>query len=313
MKSVVAITVAMTVMFSSLASQLTIEDISPHFATNMPIVWQASMDRLPNSFWTYKTSPQNFSFVAISNAIVLAGLQNKGFPNSSTNQLTIWADHSEVEPEPPYLLVLPNVGQLSFTLGDRTPEKPSELPKNEAVEQAWKYLLQFEVDRNQLRKTNVNDITDLGVALPRLVDGVEFQKYGQGFSLLISKDGKLLNFSLLWPKLERVKNEQIASRDQITACIRAFKTPSPPIGEEQNYFDWLKQLAKARKLIVNQIKPYYGEGIYGEVFKENEISKPVVPYAELEALADFGDTNFTVKLLAPIISSEATRLLKQSH
>jgi hypothetical protein len=36
----------------------------------------------------------------------------------------------------------------------------------------------------------------------------------------------------------------------------------------------------------------------------------VTPLAELEAVADFGNSNATVKLLSPILSSETSRLLE---
>ena len=44
--------------------------------------------------------------------------------------------------------------------------------------------------------------------------------------------------------------------------------------------------------------------------EDNEPSRFVTPIAELEVIADFGNSNATVRLLSPIISSEVSRLLK---
>jgi hypothetical protein len=112
------------------------------------------------------------------------------------------------------------------------------------------------------------------------------------------------------PNLEREQKSPTASAQQIIACIRAFKTPSLPNGEEFDYFERIKNLAKATKLTITKITPYYGEGVYGETPTNNEPSRFVTPIAELEAVADFGNSNTTVRLLSPIISSEVNRLLK---
>src|SRR5208337_524263 len=101
-----------------------------------------------------------------------------------------------------------------------------------------------------------------------------------------------------------------ASAQQIIACIKALKTPSPPNGEEPDYFERIKNLAKVTKLTITRITPYYGEGVYGEAPTNNEPSRFVTSIAELEAVADVGNSNVTVRLLSPIMSSEANRLLK---
>jgi hypothetical protein len=64
--------------------------------------------------------------------------------------------------------------------------------------------------------------------------------------------------------------------------------------------------------MITKITPYYGEGIFGEA-PNDETSKIVMPVAELEAIADFGTNNVIVQLLAPLISTEADRLLKHAR
>jgi hypothetical protein len=124
-RGAVTVTITVLVLVSSLFPFVgvgaTLEDISPQFATNIPIVWQASTNHLPAHFWTYKRLPHIFSDAAISNGVVLASFEKKGFPRPSTNEFVIWADHPDMEPKPPYFSIFPKYGQMSFTLGDRAP------------------------------------------------------------------------------------------------------------------------------------------------------------------------------------------------
>lgn len=310
MKIIIIFAAAFTVIFSYAAEPITLEEISPHFSTNTPILWQAPMDHLPKNIWTYKIVPRVFSAATISNAVILAGFQDKGFPKPSTNRIIIWADHSEHETMPPYFSVLPDLGQISFTLGDRTPEGKQEIFKTEAVERGWKCLLQLGVDRDQFLKTNAANHGTGGVFLPRIIDGIPVQNEDQGFQLGLGRDGRIFGFYLLWPDLERDQNCQIVSPQELIACIRAFKTPSLPVGGEADYFGRIKNLAKAKKVTITKITPYYGAGVYGQAPINNEPIKIVTPIAELEVVADFGSSHTTFKLLSPMLSAEVARLLK---
>jgi hypothetical protein len=297
-------------VFFSSGAPITLEDISPHLSTNAAIIWQASMNDLPKSFWIYKKSPQIFSATTISNAIVLASFQKKGFPKPSTHQITIWGDHMEGEPEPPYFSILPETGQMSFTLGDRGPQTPELISTNEAaVQRAWGCLARLRMDRSQFVKTNAVDSGGYGVFLPRQIDGIEVYGGLEGFQVQLAGQ-KVVAFCLLFPNLNRDKEDAIASPQQIIACIRAHKTPSLPQGDEPDYFGRIKNLANVKKLTVVKITPYYSEGIYGDAPTNGESPKIVLPIAELETIADFGNSNATVRLLSPILSSEVSRLLK---
>jgi hypothetical protein len=311
MKTLAILAALLAMIVSSSGDPVTLEDISPHLSTNAPIVWQASMDNLPKTFWIYKKTPQTFSATTISNGIVLASFQSKGFPKPSTHQITIWGDHMEGEPEPPYFSILPDLGQMSFTLGDRGPQAPELISTNEAaVERAWGCLAELKLDRSQFVKTNTI-AGGYGVFLPRQIDGIEVYGNLEGFQIQLAKQ-KVVAFCLVLPKLERDRQCAIASKQQIMACIRAFKTPSLPQGDEPDYFGRIKNLARMKKLTIVKITPYYSEGIYGEVPRNDEPPKIIIPIAELEALADFGNSNTTVRLVAPILASEANRLLEMS-
>jgi hypothetical protein len=305
-----AVAPILAMLFSFRAIALTLEDISPHFSTNAEIIWNAPTNHLPKSFWIYKKLPRVFSATTISNAIVLASFQDKGFPKPSTNRIVIWADSTDGEPQPPNFAILPDIGQMSFTLGDRRPDSPEGIATNQAaVERAWNCFAQLGLDRSQFVKTNDPSSGGYGVFIPRQIDGIQVYGGSEGFQIQFNKQ-KVLQFCLLLPNLDRDKQSQVASPQQIIACIRAFKTPAPPNGEEPDYFGRIKNLAKATKLTITKITPYYDDGVYGETPTNNEPSRFVTPIAELEAVADFGNSNTAVRLLSPIISSEVNRLLK---
>jgi hypothetical protein len=152
MKTIRLLAAIFATAFSSFAEH-TIEGFSPHFSSNTEIIWNAPINNLPCSFWTYRKLPLVFSATTISNAIVLASSQSKGFPQPSTNQVVIWADNDESEPRPPSFFIMPEDGQISYSLGDRAPDSTRGIFKEEAtLARAWDCLSQLSIDRSQFVK-----------------------------------------------------------------------------------------------------------------------------------------------------------------
>ena len=111
--------------------------------------------------------------------------------------------------------------------------------------------------------------------------------------------------------LERRESQPIANPQDIIRCIQAHKTFVLPTPDEEDYFARLKKLANANKLTITKITPYYGEGVFGEVPTNDAPCNVATPFAELEAVAEFGNSNASVRLLSPIIVSEVNRLLSK--
>jgi hypothetical protein len=311
MKAILLLGAILAIAFSSFAEHK-IEDFSPHFPTSTEIIWNAPTNNLPDSFWTYKKLPRVFSTTTVSNSIVLASFQSKGFPQPSTNQVVIWADSDGGEPRPPCFLIYPVDGQISYSLGDRASDSTQDIFKEEAaLECAWDCLSKLGIDRSQFVKTNVVVTENWRVFLPRQVDGIKCYGESEGFSFQqFGTHGKIGYFSLSWPNLKREQNIPTASVKQIIACIRASKTGVIPANDEQDYFAYIKNLGRAKTLTITKITPYYGEGNYGEMPTNGELSRVVMPLAEMEANIDFGNSNTNVRLVSPIISSDVNRLLK---
>jgi hypothetical protein len=305
------LTILLAGWFSFHAVAASLEEIAPHFAINAEIVWRVPTNDLPKRLWIYKKVPHVFSAATISNAVVLAGFQQKGFPKPSTNTTVLWdevAGSTIGEPRPPSFLIIPDDGMIQYDLGDRWPNSPQDIVSDQSeVEYAWNCLAWLGVDRNQFVKTNV---ASNGVSFPRHIDGIRFPDETEGFSIQrYGKERKLRFFLLALPNLQRTTNSPTASPQEIIACIRASKTPIMPNGEEADYFARVKSVAKAKKLTITKLTPYYGEGVYGEEPTNNLRPKWVMPVAYLETTASFGTSNAAVRLYSPILSSDAQRLL----
>jgi hypothetical protein len=309
MRGFVIVAVSLAMVSPSVVAS-SVEDFSLHFSTNTPITWKAPTNHLPKRFWTYKRCPQVFSAAAISNGIVLAGFEEKGFPRPSTNHIVMWADHMEGEPRPPNFAIFPEWGQMSYDLGDRASGSPLDMARDDAaVKRALKCVSQLGVDLKELVRTNAAGSGTGGVFLPRQIDGIQFFDGTEGFQIMFGKDGKIRGFSLQWPALQRDESSVVASPQETIRCIRAYKTLLVPADEEGNYLLQVKDVARARRLTITQVTPYYGEGVFGEEPRENEPSRHVRPIAILGAKADFGTNAAFVRLYAPILASDVRRLL----
>jgi len=326
------LTMILATAFSSLADVPTLPELSSHLFTNAFIVWQAPTNHLPKSLWVYqRLLPRVFSETVISNAIVLGSLQSKGFPKPSTNETCIVA-------EPPCpcgnvcnFFINPNGATMNFESPDYKNGSPKGIPDDQTiVKRAWGYAPQLGVDPTHLSQTalfthfynadqtangTTNFVCGRGVFLARQLDGVNFfspDNIGdgaEGFSIEFGSYGQIRFFSFLWSNVERYEKLQTASPQEIIHCIEAHKTIVLPNVDEEDYFARLKKLASAKKLTIIKITPYYGEGMFGEVPTNDVPCKFATPFAELEAVADFGNSNATVRILSPILSSEVIRLL----
>jgi hypothetical protein len=290
--------VVLLTWFSFHVAAATLEEIAPRFSPNAEIVWSVPSNDLPKRLWVYRKLPHVFTAATISNAVILAGFQQKGIPKPSTNVTVMWdeiAGSTVGEPRPPCFAITPEDGMIQFDLGDRWPNSAQDILADQTeVEYAWSCLAWLGVDRTQFVKTNV---TGNGVSFPRQIDGIRFPDETEGFSIQrYGKERKLRFFLLTLPNLQRTTNSPTASPQEI-------------IGEEADYLSRVKAMAKAKKLAITKLTPYYGEGVYGEEPPNNRRPSWVMPVAYLEATATFGASNATVKLYAPILTSDVLRLL----
>jgi hypothetical protein len=322
-------------VLSASAESRALEEISSHMFTNAAIVWQAPTNQLPKSIWVYRRIlPRVFPEAIVSNAIVLGSLQSKGFPKPSTNYFGIredkgphydpWAAHHDI------FGIYPDIAYLFYSVPDYNADSGKDIPTDETIaRQAWKCAAQLGLDPAMLVQGDffthfcdteqngevVHHVCGRGVFLSRQLHGVAFlpgRDEGdavEGFAIQFGSHGQLRGFSLCWPTLERHELQAIIGPQEIIRCVKEHKISVLPIAEEKDFFGRLQELGKAKKLIINKITPYYADFVFRDVSTNNASSQFATPLAELEAVADFGNTNASIRLLAPIIPSEVSRLM----
>jgi len=308
----------------------TLQELDSHLFTNAAIIWQAPTNNLPKSFWVYERAlPHVFPANVISNAIVLGSLQNRGFPRPSTNDFFIAPPEPPEYPGPISTLfgIRPGDANLYFSLPDPDAFSSKGIPDDGTIiKLGQKYASQLGIDPMKLasRKlythfsdTGSNTVCGRGVFFSRNLDGTVFfseadeGESAEGFTIEFGGQGKIRSFSLRWSDIMPYKNERTATLNEITRCVRAHKLIVMPNGEESGYFRRLQALAGTETLTITKITPYYGEGIFGESPADDTPCRFITPFAELDAVADFGTSKAPVKLLSPILASEVSRMLKK--
>jgi hypothetical protein len=319
--------------FSSPAQQPTWQELTSRLFTNAPIVWRAT-NTLPKSFWIYqRTLPRVFTAPVISNAIVLASLQKKGFPKPSTNEFSIVEDKGPHYPGPIPVIFAIRPADASMDYGSPheviVPGK-TIISDESVIAQAGKAAMQLGLDPEKLatgkvytRKCDTDQSGNAashtcgrGVFLSRQLDGVTFFSYdndtaaAEGLAIEFGIYGGIKSFSLRWSDMARLKNQATASPQEIIQCILTHKAIILPMGNE-DYFAKLKTLATAKKLTVTCITPYYSESFFGETPTNDAPCQFAMPFAELEAIADLGNNKLTFQMVAPITLADVIRVLKK--
>jgi hypothetical protein len=305
-----------------------LERFSPDFSTNTAIIWRAPTNQLPKSLWIYKRlPPQPFLASVISNAVVLAGVQDRGFPTPSTNAFFIWSAFDPCGTAFSIFSIQPANTSISFTSTNHN-SLTENMPDDGTVRRrAYECAARFGLDAAHLVACDVytrspaegcsgtptNGIYACGIHLARKLDGVNFLTLGrddsspEGFSLELGSRGQIRSFTLVWPNLQRDHADSIASPPEIVRCIRGQRVLVVPHEDEPDFFGRIKTLAGAKTFTVMKITPIYGEGVFGDAPANEEPPKVIAPFAELEAVADFGSSNMPVRLLSPILASEIVR------
>ena len=330
MKFFALLTAFLAVAFCACANAQSWQEISSHVFTNAAVVWEIPTNQIPKSLWVYRRLlPHIFPPGVISNAVVLGSLQSRGFPPSITNDFYLSQQVPENWPGtiPTLLGIRPCDAYLYYTIPGYHAISQNEAPNDDTITRvARKTAPLLGLDPAKLEHAKIythscdtdqtaNTFCGRGVFFPRYLDGISFfsaaddGESAEGFSIELGEHGKIQAFSVRWSDVEHYKNERLASLDEMTRCIRAHKAIVLPTFKEDD-FARLRQLATATKLTVNRITPFYVEWIFGDAPTNDAPPEFATPIAELDAVAEFNNTNMTVRLLCPILAEEAKRLLE---
>jgi hypothetical protein len=286
------------------AAELTLEDISPHLARDAKIVWKAPTNSFPTTLWTYEKRPRNFASAVASNALALGEFKMKLSSKPVSKLIILWDRAVPGDPRPDYFTLDPNHGAITFRRQRRQVERGDSTSES-LVKRTWEYAARLALDKTLLLQGEAHNST---VSLVRKLDGISFREDMQGFSVQYGDQGEIRSLALNWPTLKRLTQERVIRPDEIIQCIRAAKTPVLPATDESDYFARVKTLDSAQTLTITSITPYYVEGRFGEQPKDGESENFVEPVAELSVIVEWGNTNATVTIFAPLTGSDMARL-----
>ncbi len=331
MKTFATLIAVLGLAFSAAADvSPTWQELYSRVFTNTVIIWQAPTNHLLPDYMVYRRSvPRIFSRTIISNAIVLASFQDKGFPDPSTNTTCIVADPCNCScAQACNFCITPADASINF-FSPVVQNTTNYLPDSKTVaDLAKKDALKLGVDLSQITvkpetlhfNTDTNDnlmtnqLIGRSIFFCRNLNGIDyFSSFGtvdgsEGFGIEFGSYGLIRSFTYNWSEVKPSQRQRTATLQQITTCIQAHNTIVMPESENADYFSRLRALAHAKKLTITKITPFYGDYVFGAT--NNESSQFAIPFAELQCIADFGTSNAPVRLISPILASEVQRLLK---
>ncbi|MDB6025399.1 MAG: hypothetical protein JWM68_1622 [Verrucomicrobiales bacterium] len=314
------------------AAELTIEDISPNLATNVPVIWKASTNQLPASFTIYKRLlPRTFSAAIISNALAVANWPTRIVPAPSTNRFILWDKTREGDdPWAGSFAVNPEYASIAFVARLRQNGSSNDLPTDDVVaKQAWDIASKLDLPKAELAATPLStyicDYDEHGrsrnapcgrnIWLSRRLNGISFGRDGDhaygsdGLYLQLGSHGTVRSFNLVWHNLKAVTKEVTATSQQIIQCIRARHAPVlPNDGQDDQFFQRIELLSHAKSINITNITAYYGEGRFGEHVGDQETPLIMTPFAELAAVADLGTSKIAFRMAVAITAPDAMKL-----
>jgi hypothetical protein len=277
-------------------------------STNTVIIWKATND-LPDALWIYKTVPQAFSMVVISNAMSLCGFDWKHLskkPDSSVPDKDLIRFSDKKVNWTRSLLIAPNLGWMEYNAATDPQDLTNGVPtKEEADKLALGVLFQFGIDRSLLSNKQIHqtvqgklsregerlttNVVNRGVSYTRLIDGVE-SKNSSGFTIDFESHARITHFWLNWRNILPTEVHPTLSTNEIVKLIKAGNSLAAPWGN-------LDDLKSAKTISVVKITPRYFEV---------EGKKPMYlmyPFATLEMVADLDGTNTeTFNVQCPVLS-----------
>ena len=154
MKVFSSIATVLVAAWSAGAESTTWQELTARLFTKSEIVWKASTNQLPKSFWVYERAlPHVFSESVISNAITLGSLQAKGFPKPSKQDFFIAEDRGPNYPGsiPTIFGIRPGDANLYSSMPGSATSPGESLPDNETVlHRAWQCATQLGLETTKL-------------------------------------------------------------------------------------------------------------------------------------------------------------------
>ncbi|MEI9960301.1 MAG: hypothetical protein WDM76_03970 [Limisphaerales bacterium] len=291
----------------------------PSDTNQVQIIWAAT-NHWPSTVWVYKVVPQNFAPAVVSNLMAFGGftMANRtnieGRPPFKDQQLLFLSNQERTR----YAGVFPPVGLMYYNdLKAQASGRQiaTNVPSQEEVIQlGLENLQKLGIDRDQLaikensaelrtarneqssswldkiRGTNFEQTTSRGIFFIRRINGIDFDGITHGgVKIEFGNYGKVARLKVNWKGLEPYKLHNTLTAGQMVEAIHKGKaswwSPSP-------------DPRQIKKITVTKATP-----LYRGILEEDEESKFLEPYVQLDTIVDYGQTNIAASLECPIIET----------
>ena len=285
------------ISLSTPAGSFGLEGESFQGATNIEIVWNAPTNTLPRNLWIYKIMPEAISAAVVSNAMKIGHFSMTDLSQPPDKNLISFKNNNEAN-LPRWLYIAPTIGGIEYSSrwDFKTPDEA--IPTSDEAEQlARDILFQLGVDRSLLsdkvqkgyddvttkydrnhHQKGTPQVTRRGVVFARQLDGVSLAP-ASCLRIFFRSHGTIEGFTFQWRNLMPYESYRAVTPAEILRIIKSGKAVLP-----DQYYD-LTGLEQAKKLTVVKVTPRYYNGVGDEVLEF------LRPYAEIEMVADVGETN----------------------
>jgi len=283
------------------------------FRPSAPITW-AVTNHLPNSIWVLKSVPRPFSEIAISNAMAIGSFSPLNRIKSEEKGLLHFQDNRDKTYMTRYLKMSPLNGAISYYNGRADGKKIENVPTFEQAEKlAMDYFRRLGADTNQVLSKPISrtesttrsldkktgregqpTVKGRGIMLYRQIHGIEIS--GSWFHIEFVTDAKIPTLEMHWRNFEDARSYPVANANQLMQWVKAGMAvnPSPvPIP--------IEEINRAQKLTITKVTPYY----LGD--PHNQPQEFVYPFAEIEMVAENGNSKTTFRLHCPIIETKSAK------
>jgi hypothetical protein len=286
---------------------------------NIPVVWKAATNNLPTAIWTYRALPAELPPTVVSNLVVLGSFTARdrgsvpGYPNTisyadPTGKRTLWIvpewsdiryknlaadDMHQVEGLPNEAEALALATNLFPLLGIA----PSQLAKKPGGElKTFFSSREATLRRKEGGLAYTTNLHQRGVIFMRALDGIPVYGLNSrgGCAIEFGHHAQIAEISISWRNLKRDKSYLVLGPSDLVKSILDGKAVW------QVAADWPSpEWPSVKRLTITKATPYYHGEARGEAEKP---ANRVLPFIQLEATVETGETNTPVLLNCPIIS-----------
>ncbi len=305
MKTLILSWLSIAAMASQLAAA--VEGGLPLPAGNFTVAWEATDGMMGKTVTVYRVAPTHFAPQVVSNMLTEMSFTDQErqppFPDHPG------AIQYAIDGKRRYLSFIPSSGRVVYEDQDAIalPRAIQGVPsEKEALERAISLIKILGIERHQMlgkpdspvptyssgvmeagyfdkvAKKHVKEPCARIIIFFRQVDGWKLKD--AGISIRFGNEGRISSLDAVWPTLEAHSRGEVV-RTELERQMR----------EGRCIWEWTARVDGLKKLTIKKVTPHY-------LFEEDQ--ELVRPYAVMDVIADFGDTNLPGQVCCPLLKTD---------